>query len=217
MVEQHIGVKLQRGNHACNIFRNRQERLSIILPFFKGALANNERCLFIVEESLRITICQILQNAGFRLETGLKRGQPVFFTPENSYIKNRCFDPDRTIEFILQAQNQAIVDGYNGLRINGTGTDFSGSGLSGCDRLIEYESKINYFFPPNYTTAICQYDETLAPEELLRDILLVHPQLVIGEQVLNNPYYQSPQEFGRSPKQNYQTLKNNLIEEGERA
>jgi PAS domain S-box-containing protein len=68
-------------------------------------------------------------------------------------------------------------------------------GLPGSERLIEYEAKLNGFFPGSKSLAICQYDRQRFAPELLLDVLTTHPIAAIGTQVYDNFYYIPPAEF----------------------
>ncbi len=60
------------------------------------------------------------------------------------------------------------------------------------DRLIEYEAKLNNFFPGSKALAICQYDVRLFSPQTLLAILETHPVAAIGAEIHPNPYYMSP-------------------------
>jgi PAS domain S-box-containing protein len=68
-------------------------------------------------------------------------------------------------------------------------------GLPGSERLIEYEAKLNEFFPASQCLAICQYDRRRFQPELLLDVLSTHPAAIIGGEAYNNLYYIPPAEF----------------------
>lgn len=68
-------------------------------------------------------------------------------------------------------------------------------GFPGSERLIEYEAKLNNFFPKNECLAICQYDARIFNPEILIEILETHPLAIIGTEVYENFYYLPPHEF----------------------
>ena len=68
-------------------------------------------------------------------------------------------------------------------------------GMSGSERLIEYESKLNDFFPESKCLALCQYDRRLFKPEMLLDVLATHPAVVVDTDVYQNAYYTPPSEF----------------------
>jgi signal transduction histidine kinase len=62
----------------------------------------------------------------------------------------------------------------------------------GCERLIEYEAKLNQFFPKSKSTAICQYNRKRFSPEIIRDVLRTHPVAILGDQVCPNLYFEDP-------------------------
>lgn len=67
--------------------------------------------------------------------------------------------------------------------------------LPGVEKLIEYEAKLNYFFPESKSIAICQYNENKFKPEVLIDVIRVHPKVIIYDSICDNPYYIPPDEF----------------------
>lgn len=68
-------------------------------------------------------------------------------------------------------------------------------GLPGSEWLIEYESKLNRFFPRSKCLAICQYDSRKFEPSMLLNVLATHPVAVIGTELFDNFYYVPPDEF----------------------
>jgi DNA-binding response OmpR family regulator/signal transduction histidine kinase len=68
-------------------------------------------------------------------------------------------------------------------------------GLPGSERLIEYEAKLNEFFPSSSCLAICQYDRQAFGADLLLNVLRTHPIAVVGTEVYDNFYYMPPAEL----------------------
>jgi PAS domain S-box-containing protein len=72
---------------------------------------------------------------------------------------------------------------------------------SGSDRLIEYEAKLNRFFPGSRCMALCQYDAGQFDAKSLLRVLMTHPVAVIGTTVYDNGYYVAPDDFfGSDPE-----------------
>jgi hypothetical protein len=64
-------------------------------------------------------------------------------------------------------------------------------GANGSEKLIEYEKKLNDFFPKSKTTAICQYNENKFSPEVLIYILNTHPYAIIYGDLFENYTYSS--------------------------
>lgn len=102
-----------------------------------------------------------------------------------------------------------------GLRIVGEMT-WIFSNLSDLEKLIEYESKINYFFPKSQISAICQYNEKKFNPEILLDVINTHPKVIIYNNIYENYYYIPPNEFiarfkGEVSKETYERVREDII------
>jgi PAS domain-containing protein len=98
---------------------------------------------------------------------------------------------------LLRAETKkAREQGYTALRVTGEMT-WALRGLPGFERLIEYEIKLNEFFPGSRCLALCQYDRRRFEPEVLLDVLRTHPISVIDAQIYKNFYYIPPNEMLR--------------------
>jgi hypothetical protein len=170
--------RLRPGDHLCCIYRDFKDQMGVIIPYFVSGLGNHEKCLYITDEKGKEDICSAFRRAGVELEKHIVSGQFVFLTNEDAYLKGGCFDPDRMIAALSEAERDSLKDGYTGLRVTGEMT-WIFTGLPGTERLIEYEAKLNMFFPGSRTIAICQYHEPRFSPDLLLDVIHTHPKVVI--------------------------------------
>lgn len=60
---------------------------------------------------------------------------------------------------------------------------------------MEYEAKLNRFFPGSKSLAVCQYDRRKFPPEVLIDALRTHPAVLTDGGVHDNFYYIPPCDF----------------------
>jgi len=76
----------------------------------------------------------------------------------------------------------------------------------GVEKLIEYEAKLNHFFPDNDALAICQYNRTrFSPDIIINIIRTHHPLVICGGFVCKSFYYVPPEELLK-PNQPYLEL-----------
>jgi hypothetical protein len=106
----------------------------------------------------------------------------VLTTKRDSYLQAGRFDPDGMISTLIAMTEQAVADSCLGLRVTGEMTWALGPEI-GCERLIEYETKLNRFFPGSRAHALCQYNRARFAPEVIRDVLRTHPIAVIGDHV----------------------------------
>ncbi len=108
------------------------------------------------------------------------------------------------LDFLRGALDATLAQGYSALRITGEMTWALGPEV-GCDRLMEYETGLNAYFPGSKALAICQYNRRRFPPEVIRDVLRTHPVAILGEQVCPNHYYEPP-EFALDPEADAQRV-----------
>lgn len=186
-IEQGL-ARLGLGEHICSIYSNRQEQLALIVPFVLIGLARHEKCLYIVDENTREGLTAAFKELGTDISGCEASGQFVFLTKENSYLKEGLFDPERMLQLLQEAQEEALRQGYNGLRVTGEMT-WVFAGLPGSEKLAEYEAKLNRFFPQSKATAVCQYNEARFPAGILLDVIHTHPLVFLCGALCRNPYY----------------------------
>jgi signal transduction histidine kinase len=96
------------------------------------------------------------------------------------------------IKLLQETQEKALAEGFPGLRVSGEMT-WIFSKLPGGKKLLEYEAKLNYFFPNSKTIGICQYNENKFDAKTLMGVLNTHPVVGIYGELFENPYYIPPE------------------------
>ena len=62
---------------------------------------------------------------------------------------------------------------------------------------MEYETRLGFVTRHHQCTLMCAYDTRKFSRAAFKDILSTHPQVLIGDTVVENPYYVAPMEFPR--------------------
>ena len=104
------------------------------------------------------------------------------------------FDPRKMIDSMPSRYDSAKKAGFSGTRSCGEMT-WALKGISGSDRLLEYEALINTIDNPFPHSGMCQYDARLFDGATIFKILQVHPYMIAHGQIVRNPFYIKPQEF----------------------
>ncbi|MGZ3954916.1 MAG: PAS domain S-box protein, partial [Flavisolibacter sp.] len=181
-------TELKPGDHLCQIYETEEEHRKLLMPYLIQGLRNNEKVFYIVDTHTTEVILEYLNSEGFDPKPYLDSGQFSIITHHESYTKDGSFDPDRMIELLRSETEKAIKEGYGALRVTGEMT-WALRGLPGSEKLIEYEAKLNDFFPGSKALAISQYDRNQFSPEILLNILKTHPIAVIGTEICDNPFY----------------------------
>lgn len=207
--------KLKQGDHLCIIYKDFDDQMMTIIPYLTFGLERNEKCFYIVDENSVTQIVDKFKEYKIDIEKYLSENKMNFLTKEEAYLKNGYFDPDEMITLLRETQDAAIREGFKGIRVTGEMT-WVFTKLPGVDSLIEYEAKLNAFFPSSKSLAICQYNEVRFDKNILLDVIHTHPKVVIDSHVIDNCYFIPVDEFllkqeGKPRETVYNRVKQDLI------
>jgi PAS domain S-box-containing protein len=195
---------IQPGDHLCCIYSTDEEHRAVLTPYLRAGLERNEKVFYIVDARTRDVVINYLKTDGVDVDYYLDKGQFAILTVADSYMKGGVFDPDGMIVLLKAETQKALDDGFSALRVTGE-MSWALRGLPGSERLIEYENKLNTFFPGSRCLAICQYDRRRFDATILLDILRTHPFAFIGANLYDNFYFIPPEE-ALKPDQSLATL-----------
>ncbi len=185
---------LYPGDHLCCIYETEEEHQALLTPYMRLGLERNEKVIYIVDARTAETVMGYLRQDGLDPLPFIEKGQLVLLTVSESYLRDGAFDPERMISLLRQETDRAVAEGYGALRVTGE-MSWALKGPPGSDQLIEYESKLNRFFPGSRCLSICQYDRRRFPPGLLLQVLASHPIAVIGTEVFQNHHYILPEDM----------------------
>ncbi|MDP1553333.1 MAG: PAS domain S-box protein, partial [Methanobacteriaceae archaeon] len=193
--------ELKPGDHLCILYETDDEHKALITPYLRYGLENNEKVFYIVDARSAETVLNYLREDDVDVDSYIESGQLMILTVNESYMKGGVFDPDGMIRMLTDEANKALEEGFSALRVTGE-MSWALKGLPGSGRLIEYETKLNEFFPNNKALAICQYDCRVFKPEILLEILTTHPIAILGTEIYENFYYIPTEDFlaGKTPE-----------------
>lgn len=185
---------LRPGSHLCCLYETEEEHRALLAPYMRQGLERGEKVLYIVDSHDPELLLDYLIADGVNVAPYLDRGQLSILTPEATYLKGGEFDPIRMIDLLRATTDDALREGFTALRVTGE-MSWALRGFPGTERLIEYEARLNRFFPGSHCLAICQYDRNRFPAAKLIDVLVTHPIAVVGTSVYENFYYIPPDDY----------------------
>jgi PAS domain S-box-containing protein len=185
-------IDLKQGDHVCLIYENTAEQLAAAVPFIKDGLARGERCVYIANDRTVEEVVQALAAAGVDVAEECRKGALRLLTKEDAYFQSGEFAPQAMIDFVRQAESEALAEGFSGLRLAGEMTWALGP-EPGCERLIEYEALLNRLLVNKRAVILCQYHRSRFDAPCIHDVLRTHPLAILGDQVCTNPYYEPPE------------------------
>jgi PAS domain S-box-containing protein len=157
-------------------------------------LDRGEKCIYIADDGTVGDVLQAMQSDGIDVDRAIASKALVLATKEQAYLEHGSFDPDWMFTFWKDATQLAMSEGFSALRATGE-TEWVLRGGRGLERWMEYESRLTHTLSENNCSALCQYNRSLFPPELILDVIRTHPMVVYGSTVCRNLYYVPPDEF----------------------
>lgn len=147
-------LKIPYGLHACHFYPNRAELIDALVPFFLAGLYNREKCLWITAPPLPAAEGRAaLRQAWSGVDKASAQGA-LRVVDFNDWYGNNEVDPTRVVEAWLKEEEQAVAEGYRGLRLTGN-TSFVTP--QDWPMFMEYERKVGAAFSKRRIIALCSY------------------------------------------------------------
>lgn len=179
-------VKL--GSHLCWFYASEEDHRAVVTAFLSDGFRSGERVVYILDQHPPVTVVGYLWEQGVPVGQYLASGWLTLSSVQGTYMHERVFQPETMIARLRQETDAALAADYQGLRATGEMSWALGN-YPGADRLIEYESKLNAFFAAVPCIGLCQYDVRRFTLRLLLEVLRTHPLVIVGRELLHNPYY----------------------------
>lgn len=186
--EQNIEPQLLPGDHACWLYQNQQQHQAFLTRYVIEGLLLGQKVVCTVPCDSECVVPEYLAEDGVDPEPYLQSGQLAVPAPDMFDLPGGVFDPDHAIDALLRMTDQALGEGFTGLRTLGD-MSWALADPETNDRLIEYECMLNSAVVDAPITAICHYDQNQFPPDRLLEIVGIHPKVVYGEEVSDNVYF----------------------------
>lgn len=180
--------------HICLVFENEKERKKIVSQFLAAGLKRGERVRYLTDTTPTEDVRKWLLDMGVEVPDAEAKGSFGVMEASKFYFATGRFDPEERVNAMLPQYDVARQAGFTGMRSCGE-MSWALKGFPGCERLLEYESRLTAIRTDFPHFGMCQYDARLFDGATLFKILQVHPFMVAREQIVQNPFYVKPQEF----------------------
>jgi hypothetical protein len=187
---------MQPGDHYCGIYKSDEDHRALVVDFIRQGVAAGEKMIYVVNLETTAQLEAMLAAAELDARPLIERGQLEILTAWDVYLRDGEFDPAKLLALLGEETDKALAEGYPALRITGEMT-WALAGEPGSERLVEYEAKLNEFYPGSKCYGMCQYDRRQFDAELLLDVIHTHPRVLHGREALDNSrmYYVPPNEL----------------------
>ncbi len=176
-------------DHFAIIYDNPEEQLNFVVPYLRRGLERGEKAVFIYDDNSPETVIEAMERHGVDVSAAAASGSLSIITKSHAYLKNGDFDPNWMIDFLGQTVDSAKKEGFSAVRASGEMTWALGPAGDLNHRLIEYECKLNAFFPNYDISGICQYNRHRFSARTLMHVIHTHPRVIFRGRVCDNPYF----------------------------
>jgi hypothetical protein len=152
-IKRHLPIGLREAldavvphDHLCLIYETDEQWLNTLEYFLAGGLRRDEKCVYIIDDRTAAQVKESLRSRGLDIAAAEDRGQFVVLSETETYTSGGRFDPDRMLSMLKNQTDKALSEGFSALRVTGE-MSWALKGAPGSERLIEYEAKLNTFFP----------------------------------------------------------------------
>jgi anti-anti-sigma regulatory factor len=169
------------SDHVCWVYDDSREFVDAAVDFLADGLAAGQRLLYVTGrpvEQMRADLSG-LRSAEWLLATGGLRVATV----SDMVDLSQPIDPERQLAGLAAMTDQAVADGYTGLRIAADVTDIVAEAWR-CPSQIVWEHQVEQYMGRGHPlAALCAYDRRAIPDQAVADVAVLHP-LVHGPRAL---------------------------------
>jgi hypothetical protein len=190
------GSTLGRYRHICAFFSSPEEEYEIMLPFVRDGIDRGERVYHCLPAQYRQEHLEQLRSAGIDVTAALKSHQLEVASPEEVYLRGGGFSKDAMLATAQEVLKAGPTLGFPLTRLIAHAEAVLQGG-SKANEWVEYETRLNELLPRYDDPVVCTYDSNLLDGTMLVDILRIHPMVIIGGRLYENPFFVPPGEFLR--------------------
>ncbi len=185
------------GLHVCHMFSDEVERRSVVYPYVRAGLQDNEDVAYFADALATELPERAIDERSVAALSREQLSRLRIMSAEDTYFPDGVFRPDAMINHLQELYKESRDDGASSCRVSGE-MGWALRGVPGAQSLVNYESDMNTLVRSTPMTAMCQYDTEAFEGYTLFDVFSVHPLMVISGQLVRNPCFVEPEEFERS-------------------
>jgi len=143
------------GVHMCQFYDGPEELAAALVPYFIAGLRANERCIWVCAEPLPAVDAKArLAAAGVDVDAALASGALILRDFSEWYAESSHLKGLEVVKQWLEAEERALAEGYQGIRITGNVTFLTPDTWS---MFMDYEKAVDQAFNGRRIVTLCTY------------------------------------------------------------
>ena len=187
------GLEAEVGDHICGLYAGQAQRDQVVIPFLEAGLIAGDKCICVVDEKDPGKIFKKLGRNGATSASPPAKQLDVIRAAD-LYLRSGRFSADEIIGAWKAAVADAMYDGRFDL-VRAVETWSRRDVVPDMHELLLLESEMNRSLPLYPQVVVCLYDIERFGAGIIVDLLKTHPRMLIGEMLIENPYYLTPDEL----------------------
>jgi signal transduction histidine kinase len=166
------------GTHFCLFYETKEDLLDILVPYFLAGLENNELCVWVVSEPLTAEeVRESLRRADPSFDQHIGERSLEILMAREWYVESGTFDLQKVTSGWNAKLGQALVRGYDGLRVSGNTAWLE---KKDWENFREYERQLNESIIGQPMAVLCTYSLVASGAAEILDVARNH-QFAIAE------------------------------------
>jgi signal transduction histidine kinase len=177
------------ADHVCTLYDDRRDEVAIAVAYIRAGLDRGELCVCVVDDGGK-NILDALASAGVDVDAEMSAGRlELFEKPLAQGLQTQDM-----LAQIEQFASESRKAGHTGFRIVG---EMSWALDGDLKALAEFEARLNLnrVWERHACAGLCQFDVRQFTPQTLREMIIVHPLVVVGDRICRNPYYVAPEAY----------------------
>jgi hypothetical protein len=188
------GQRLGNIRHLCAFFDGKDEERRVLGAFIHDGIVAGEKAVHIVDPNSKEDHVRWLRNLQIDVNSAMADKQLEILSWQDAYLKGNYFDQARQTMLLHSLLERSREEGFPLTRLVAN-MEWALENLPGVHTLVEYECRLNYMLPQYADPVICTYDIRRFSSKTLIEIMRVHPVVIIGDKVQENPFYVPPDQY----------------------
>jgi len=163
------------GTHAAQLYNTKNDLAEVLVPYMEKGLEQNELCVWVTweisEEEAKDTLAEEIP----RLQKYIDKRQLQILSYEDWYLPGGCFDIQCALDAGHKKYQEALSNGYSGLRMTGNASWVEQSDWGS---LMEYENLVNTVVHDYRVLLMCAYKECKCTIDNIVDVMNTHRYVI---------------------------------------